>query len=201
MKKTKKLSLNTKRKNTSKTIRSSGPKLKPRLVMSALAHNTWLRHAPKFKTGAETKTESTNSLISTRGKKSKQTTSTPSRRRSPTSTRKKCRTSRLHRKITTPAHSHNLKPRLPKSKASWKPCKSFYNTLLIKVSSKKEKKKSWPPSKRRKKRKRHHPHPHHTARPPPLHQNNKRNATLTNPLILTMTLRSLIQPSTVLTKE
>src|SRR5439155_1693087 len=30
---------------------------------------------------------------------------------------------------------------------------------------------------------------------------NKRNATLTNPLILTMTLRSLIQPSTVLTKE
>src|SRR2546421_3228885 len=78
MKKTKKLSLNTKRKNTSKTIRSSGPKLKPRLVMSALAHNTWLRHAPKFKTGAETKTESTNSLISTRGKKSKQTTSTPS---------------------------------------------------------------------------------------------------------------------------
>src|SRR2546421_7241431 len=153
MKKTKKLSLNTKRKNTSKTIRSSGLKLKPRLVMSALAHNTWLRHAPKFKTDAETKTESTNSLISTRGKKSKQTTSTPSRRRSPTSTRKKCHTSRLHRKITTPAYSHNLKPRLPKSKASWKPCKSFYNTLLIKVSPKKEKKKSWPPSKRRKKEK------------------------------------------------
>src|SRR6266487_1365792 len=102
MKKTKELSLNTKKKNTSKTIRSSGPKLKPRLVMYALAHNTWLRHAPKFKTDAETKTESTNSLISTRGKKLKQTTSTPSRRRSPTSTRKKCRTSRLHRKITTP---------------------------------------------------------------------------------------------------
>src|SRR2546423_1844741 len=89
MKKTKELSLNTKRKNTSKTTRSSGLKLKPRLVMSALAHNTWLRHAPKFKTGAETKTESTNSLISTRGKKSKQTTSTPSRRKSPTSTREK----------------------------------------------------------------------------------------------------------------
>src|SRR2546421_11171687 len=68
MKKTKELYLNTKRKNTSKTIRFSGLKLEPRLVMSALAHNTWLRHAPKFKTGAEMKTESTNSLISTRGK-------------------------------------------------------------------------------------------------------------------------------------
>src|SRR2546430_9911867 len=43
--------------------------------------------------------------------------------------------------------------------------------------------------------------PHYTARPPPLHQNNKRNVTITNPLILTMTLRSLTQPSTVLTKE
>src|SRR3989440_10797391 len=200
MKKTKELFLNTKRKNSSKTIRSSGPKLKPRLATSVLAHNTWLRHAPKFKTDAEMKTESTNSLISTRGKKSKQTTSTPYRRRSPTSTRKKCRTSRLHRKITTLAHSYNLKPRLPKSKASWKSYKSFYNTLLIKASPKKEKKKSWPPSKR-KKRKRHCPHPHHTARPPPPQQNNKRNATLTNLLILTMTLRSLMQPSTVLTKE
>src|SRR5438132_9619050 len=193
--------LNMKRKNSSKTIRFSGPKLKLRLATSASAHNTWLQHAPKFKTDAETKTESTNSLISTRGKKSKQTISTLSRRRSPTSTRKKCRTSRLHRKITTPAHSHNLKLRLPKSKASWKPCKSFYNTLLIKASPKKEKKKSWPPSKRRKKRKRHRPRPHHTAGPPLPHQNNKRNATLTNPLILTMTLRSLMQPSTVLTKE
>src|SRR5438105_13714516 len=152
MKKTKELSLNTKRKNSSKTIRSSGPKLKPRLVTSALAHNTWLRHAPKFKTDAETKTESTNSLISTRRKKSKQTTSTPSRRRSPTSTRKKCRTSRLHRKITTPAYSHNLKPRLPKSKASWKPCKSFYNTLLIKASPKE----IMAAIEKEKKRKRHH---------------------------------------------
>src|SRR2546421_286461 len=120
MKKTKELSLNTKRKNSSKTIRSSGPKLKPRLVTSALAHNTWLQHAPKFKTDAETKTESTSSLISTRGKKLKQTTSTPFRRRSLTSTRKKCHTSRLHRKITTPTHLHNLKPRLLKSKATWK---------------------------------------------------------------------------------
>ena len=145
MKKTKELSLNTKRKNSSKTIRSSGLKLKPRLVTSALAHNTWLRHAPKFKTDAETKTESTNLLIFTRGKKSKQTTSTLSRRKSPTSTREKCYTSRLHRKIITPTHSHNLKPRLLKSKASWKPCKLSYNTLLIKASSKKEKKKSWPP--------------------------------------------------------
>src|SRR5437588_335912 len=71
MKKTKELSLNTKRKNSSKTIRSSGLKLKPRLVTSALAHNTWLQHAPKFKTDAKTKTESTNSLISTREKKEK----------------------------------------------------------------------------------------------------------------------------------
>src|SRR2546421_9994573 len=104
MKKTKEMSLNTKRKNSSKTIRSSGSKLKPRLATSASAHNTWLQHAPKFKIDAETKTESTNSLISTKGKKSKQTTSTPSRRRSPTSTRKKCHTSRLHRKITTTTH-------------------------------------------------------------------------------------------------
>src|SRR2546421_7703980 len=104
MKKIKELSLNTKRRNSSKTTRFSGLKLKPRLAMSASAHNTWLQHAPKFKTDAETKTESTNSLISTRGKKSKQTTSTPSRRRSLTSTRKKCCISRLHRKITTPTH-------------------------------------------------------------------------------------------------
>src|SRR5437870_12276808 len=110
MKKIKELSLNMKRRNSSKTTRFSGLKLKPRLATSVLAHNTWLQHALKFKTDAETKTESTNSLISTREKKLKQTTSTPSRRRSPTSTpsrrrsptstRKKCHTLRLHRKIT-----------------------------------------------------------------------------------------------------
>src|SRR5438128_466391 len=88
MKKIKELFLNMKRRNSSKTIRFSGLKLKPRLAMSASAHNTWLQHAPKFKTDAETKTELTNLLIFTRGKKLKQTTSTPSRRRSPTSTRK-----------------------------------------------------------------------------------------------------------------
>src|SRR3989440_5362462 len=161
MKKIKELSLNTKRRNTSKTTRFSGLKLKPKPATSASAHNTWLQHAPKFKTDAEMKTESTNSLIFTRGKKLKQTTSTLSRRKLPTSTREKCHTSRLYRKITTSNHSHNLKPRLLKSKASWKLCKSFCNTSLIKASPKKEKKKLWPPSKR-KKRKRHRPYPHHT---------------------------------------
>src|SRR6185369_14040199 len=124
MKKIKELSSNMKRKNSSKTTRFSGLKLKPKLATSASVHNTWPQHAPKFKTDTETKIESTNSLISTRGKKLKQTTSTHSRRRSPTSTRIKCRTSRLHRKITTPTPSHNLKPRLLRSKASWKSCKS-----------------------------------------------------------------------------
>src|SRR6185369_13353040 len=121
-----------KRRNSSKTTRFSGLKLKPRPVMSVSAHNIWLQHAPKFKTDAETKTESTSLLISTKEKKLKQTTSTPFRRRSPTSTRKKCHTSRLHRKIITPTHSHNSRQKLPKSKASWKPCKSSCNTLSTK---------------------------------------------------------------------
>src|SRR5438874_3950564 len=200
MKKIKEPSLNTKRRNSSKTTRFSGPKLKPRPATSASAHNTWLQHAPKFKTDAEMKTESTNSLIFTREKKLKQTTSTLSRRKSPTSTREKCHTLRLHRKITTPTHSHNLKPRLLKSKASWKPCKLSCNTSLTKASLKKEKKKSWLLS-RRKKRKRHCLHPHHTIELPPPHQNNKRNTTLTNLLIQMMTPRNLTRPSTVSTKE
>jgi len=68
MKKTKELYSNMMKKNTLKTTKFSGLKLKQKPATFAKALNTWLRCAQKFKTDKGMKTGSTNSPTFIKGK-------------------------------------------------------------------------------------------------------------------------------------
>src|SRR2546421_8718200 len=112
-----------KKSNSLRITKSFGLKLKPKLAMFVSALNTWLQHVQRSRTDAEMKTESTSSLIFTKEKRSKQTTSTHSKKKCLTSTKRKCHILKPPKKTTPPAHSHSLKLKSPKSKTSWKQCK------------------------------------------------------------------------------